>query len=182
VDYPLVWVVMGVSGSGKTTAGRLLSERLEGDFLEGDRRHPSANVRKMRDRVPLQDADRAQWLDNLERDIRSAIARGYETVLTCSALKIAYRQRLAQPGRVQLVWLQVSATELRRRLSQREDHYMRVELLQSQLDACEAIAPHEGAIVANGEGTPAAIVGEIWQAASAQFPTLNASWWERTVR
>lgn len=67
-DCPLVWIVIGVSGSGKTVVGRLLSERLECDFLEGDRRHPPSNIIKMHSGIPLQDEDRQQWLLELEDD------------------------------------------------------------------------------------------------------------------
>ena len=91
-DYPLVWIIMGVSGSGKTVIGRLLSERLECDFLEGDRRHPPSNIIKMLSQNPLQDEDRRQWLLEIEDDIGRAIDRSRETVITCSALKASYRK------------------------------------------------------------------------------------------
>jgi gluconokinase len=68
-NYPLAWIMMGVSGSGKTTIGRLFAEKLECDFLEGDRRHPLSNIRKMLSQQPLQDEDRRSWLLNLESDI-----------------------------------------------------------------------------------------------------------------
>ena len=84
-NCPLVWVIMGVSGSGKTVVGRLFSERLESDFLEGDWRHPRSNIIKMQSQIPLDDDDRHQWLLEIESDIQRAVAKNRETVLTCSA-------------------------------------------------------------------------------------------------
>ena len=140
-DYPLVWIIMGVAGSGKTVVGRLLSERLESDFLEGDRRHPFSNIVKMFSQIPLQDEDRHQWLLEIEDDIRRAIDRNREIVLTCSALKVSYRRQLTSPGRVQLVWLNVPTSELERRLIQRSNHYMKIEMLHNQIATFEPINP-----------------------------------------
>ena len=122
-SYPLVWIIMGVAGSGKTYVGRLLAERLESDFLEGDRRHPASNIIKMLSQTPLQDDDRRQWLLEIEADIRRSIERNRETVMTCSALKASYRKQLTSLGRVQLVWLDVPQQELKRRLAKRDHHY-----------------------------------------------------------
>lgn len=176
---PLVWIMMGVAGSGKTVAGRLLAQRLECDFLEGDRRHPVANILKMQAQQPLQDGDRRQWLLELEDDIRRAIGRHRETVITCSALKASYRQQLTAPGRVQLVWLNVPEAELARRLTQRDNHYMKPEMLRSQLAAFEAITPEENVITLNGLLPPHDIVDELLQKAIQLFPTLQNPWWER---
>jgi gluconokinase len=127
-DCPLAWVVMGVAGSGKTHIGRLLAERLECDFLEGDRRHPLSNIIKMQSQQPLNDADRHQWLLAMEEDIRRAVDRNREVVVSCSALKASYRTQLRSPGRVQLVWLDVPKLELERRLRNRVNHYMKPEI------------------------------------------------------
>ncbi|MEB3291945.1 MAG: gluconokinase, GntK/IdnK-type, partial [Synechococcales bacterium] len=142
-DFPLVWIVMGVAGSGKTVVGRLLSERLESDFLEGDRRHPAPNLVKMMSQIPLQDEDRHQWLLEIEDDIQRAIDRDREIVLTCSALKRSYRQQLTAPGRVQLLWLKVPTLELERRLIHRSNHYMKLEMLRSQIATFESISSEE---------------------------------------
>jgi gluconokinase len=177
-EYPLVWIVTGVAGSGKTVVGRLLSQQLECDFLEGDRRHPLPNIIKMQSHIPLQDSDRQQWLLAMEEDVRRAIALHRETVLTCSALKAAYRKQLMVLGRVQLVWLNVPEAELERRLNQRSNHYMKLEMLRSQIAAFEAIAPEETVITVNGLLSPIEIVNELLQA-SQQFPDREKPWWHR---
>lgn len=170
---------MGVSGSGKTVVGRLLSQRLECDFLEGDRRHPPDNIRKMLSQHPLQDEDRMQWLLAIEDDIRRAIDRNLETVITCSALKVSYRKQLTSPGRVQLVWLEVPTSELARRLSKRANHYMKSEMLNSQIAAFEPMTPEEKVITVNGALSPAQIVDELLLKSSRLFPGMKKQWWER---
>lgn len=176
---PLVWIVIGVAGSGKTMIGRLLSQQLECDFLEGDRRHPLPNILKMAAHIPLQDRDRQLWLLEMEADIRRAIALNRETVLTCSALKLAHRKQLTAPGRVQLVWLNVPEAELERRLSQRANHYMKLEMLRSQIAAFEPIQPEENAAIVDGRLSPVEIVNDVLNTATQQFPNLKKSWWQR---
>jgi gluconokinase len=180
-DCPLVWIVIGVAGSGKTVIGRLLAERLECDFLEGDRRHPLSNLEKMRSQIPLEDADRHQWLVALEADIGRATALKRETVMTCSSLKADYRQRLMAPGRVQLVWLDVPRSELERRLQQRENHYMKPEMLESQLAAFEAVGLEENVMTIDGLLSPAEIVSAVLDRATALFPEMSGDWWQRCV-
>ncbi len=180
-NYPLVWIMMGVSGSGKTIVGRLLSERLECDFLEGDRRHPLSNISKMFSQNPLQDEDRHQWLVEIENDIRCAITQNREIVMTCSALKTAYRQQLTSLGRVQLVWLNVPKSELEKRLFQRSNHYMKPEMLDSQLAAFEPIQPEENVMSINAVSTPDQIVDQLWKKAIQQFPSLTKPWWRRYI-
>ena len=177
---PLIWVIMGIAGSGKTAVGRLLAERLESDFLEGDRRHPLPNVLKMFSQRPLDDEDRHQWLLELEEDIRRAIAKNRETVLTCSALKVSYRKQLTALDRVQLVWLDVPKSELQRRLLRRSNHYMKPEMLASQLAAFEPIRPDETVITVDGRLVPAKIVDELLNQATWLFPDLEKPWWQRT--
>lgn len=181
-DCPLVWVIMGVAGAGKTVVGRLLSERLESDFLEGDRRHSSASIMKMQSQIPLEDNERYQWLLELEADIQQAIAKNRETVLTCSALKVAYRKQLTLFERVQLVWLNVPPADLERRLLRRENHYMKPEMLASQLAAFEPITPEENVITLDGRLLPAKIVDELLNQATWLFPDLEKPWWQRTGR
>ena len=176
---PLVWIVIGVAGSGKTAIGRLLSQQLECDFLEGDRRHPLPNILKMAARIPLQDRDRQVWLLAMQDDIQRAISLNRETVLTCSALKLSYRKQLTAPERVQLVWLNVPEAELERRLSQRANHYMKLEMLRSQIAVFEPMQPEENAIIVNGLLSPTEIVNDLLNTAIQLFPTLKQSWWQR---
>ncbi|MBE9070172.1 AAA family ATPase [Leptolyngbya cf. ectocarpi LEGE 11479] len=181
-DCPLVWVIMGVAGAGKTVVGRLLSERLESDFLEGDRRHSLSNIIKMQSRIALEDKDRHQWLLEIEDDMQQAIDKNRETVLTCSALKASYRKQLASFERVQLVWLNVPQADLERRLLRRANHYMKPEMLASQLAAFEPISPEENVITIDGRLLPAKIVDELLNQATWLFPDLEKPWWQRTGR
>lgn len=176
---PLAWVMMGVAGSGKTLMGRLLAARLDCDFLEGDRRHPIANIQKMALQTPLDELDRQQWLDAIATEIHGAIHDHRETVITCSALKYRHRQFLAAPGRVQLVWLEVPEQDLRRRLEQRHNHYMQTQMLDSQLAAFEAVQTTESILVVEGTGPPEDIVNQIWGQAVHKYPMLTQPWWQR---
>ena len=170
---------MGVAGSGKTLVGRLLAERLESDFLEGDRRHPLENVLKMQAQTPLDDTDRDRWLSEIQADIDRAVTKKRETVLTCSALKMAYRRRLTALDRVQLVWLDVPKAELQRRLTRRSDHYMKSDMLDSQLAAFEPIGFEENVLTIDGRLLPAKIVDELLSQATWLFPDLEKPWWQR---
>jgi gluconokinase len=180
-NHPLVWIIMGVAGSGKTVVGRLLSERLESDFLEGDRRHPAANIIKMLLQHPLQDENRHRWLLEIENDIRRAIDRNIETVLTCSALKAYYRRQLTAPGRVQIVWLNVPTSELERRLKHRLNHYMKFEMLASQIAAFESVSPDENIITVDGVLRPVEIVDELMRKVIQSFPCMQRPWWQRCI-
>ncbi|MEM1255575.1 MAG: gluconokinase, GntK/IdnK-type [Cyanobacteria bacterium P01_H01_bin.21] len=177
---PLIWVIMGVAGSGKTVVGRMLAERLESDFLEGDRRHPPSNILKMIAQQSLTDNDRHQWLQALEEDICRAVDRKRETVLTCSALKVSYRKQLTALGAVQLVWLDVPKVELQRRLIRRSNHYMKSDMLESQLADFEPIRSDENVIAIDGRLVPAKIVDELLNQATWLFPDLEKPWWQRT--
>lgn len=180
IDSPIVWIMIGVAGSGKTTIGRLLAKRLECDFLEGDRRHTAANIKKMVAQAPLNDGDRREWLDAIADDIRRAIELQRETVITCSALKQAHRQQLMALGAVQLVWLELSESHLRQRLTQRDNHYMQAELLASQLNTYEAIQTTESDVLTvDATQPPAWVVEQIWRQALASYPHLKQVWWQR---
>ncbi len=174
----LIWIVIGVSGSGKTTIGRLFAKWLECDFLEGDRRHSQANIIKMISQQPLQDEDRRQWLGEIEDDIRWAIDRNRETVMTCSALKQSYRQQISLK-RVQLVWIDVSAQVLTQRLKDRPHHFMVSSMLDSQIEAFQAISLSENIITVNGERPIDDVMQELRSKALERFPHLNNPWWER---
>ena len=104
----MVILLMGVTGSGKTTIGRALAESLKWQFADADDYHPPANVAKMRAGIPLDDADRAPWLAVLQAKIRDWLQAGNDTVLACSALKQAYRNELMISPAVMLVYLRGS--------------------------------------------------------------------------
>ncbi len=178
-NYPIVWIIIGVAGSGKTLIGRMLAAQLECDFLEGDRRHPPENIAKMQAQVPLTDADRAAWLQTMTAEIQRSVDRKCETVLTCSGLKRAYREQLRVSDRVQLVSIQVPESELKRRLAQRGEHYMKPEMLRSQLAAFEPIAPSENVMIVDGTLPPNAIVVAILAQAQQRFDGWDRPWWER---
>lgn len=158
-QHSRVIIVMGVSGSGKSTVGQRLAAELGWPFYEGDDFHPQVNVDKMRQGIPLTDADRAPWLAALRRSIDDVIAAGRSAVIACSALKQAYRDRLAGPHReVQFVYLKGSYALIRQRMLERQGHFMRAGLLASQFDTLEE--PTEALTVDIRQG-PSAIVDQI---------------------
>lgn len=151
-------VVMGVSGSGKSTVAAALAEVLGRPFAEGDEFHPASNVAKMSDGVPLTDADREPWLDRIREWMDARAAEGASTVVACSALRRSYRERLAAArGRVAFVQVDVPPDELRRRMRERE-HFMPVSLLDSQLATLEPVAGDEDGFLVDGSQTPDEIV------------------------
>lgn len=157
-----VVVVMGVSGSGKTTVAAMLAGALHCPFLEGDELHPPANVEKMRSGTPLSDADRLPWLCKIAEAIDDWRRRGESGVVTCSALKRAYRDILIGDRRdVTLVYLRGSRDLIQRRMAARHEHFMPVALLDSQFETLEEPAPDEDAIVVDVGGQPAEIVADI---------------------
>jgi gluconokinase len=143
----MVIVLMGVSGSGKTTVGVPLAQALGGEFVEGDDYHPPANVAKMRQGIPLDDADRRPWLEALSAEIGRWLAAGRTVVLACSALKRSYRTIL-RGGRagVRFVHLKGNPSLIRARLAERRGHYMPASLLDSQLATLEE--PQDAIVVA----------------------------------
>jgi gluconokinase len=132
------FIVMGVSGSGKSEVGSSLAKHLGWDFYDADDFHPPANVAKMAAGVPLNDADRAPWLVSLHGLISSSIKQNKPGVLACSALKERYRQQLlAGNDDVQLVYLKGSYELIWSRMSARKDHYMKPHMLRSQFETLE---------------------------------------------
>jgi gluconokinase len=134
----LLVVLMGVTGVGKTTVGKLLADQCEMTFYDADDYHPLANVEKMRAGIPLQDEDRWPWLDRLNGLLRMAQQRGDGVVLACSALKQSYRNRLTEGCRnVRFVLLSGNKALLQNRLAGRQGHYMNPVLLDSQFATLE---------------------------------------------
>ncbi len=138
---------MGVSGSGKTTIGSQLAQRLGWKFAEGDRFHPPENLAKMRSGQPLTDTDRAPWLAAIAEVIDGWITSGECGVITCSALKRDYRgQIVGDRGEVRLVYLEGSRELIAERLATRQDHFMPASLLDSQFATLEPPGPDENPI------------------------------------
>jgi gluconokinase len=159
---PRVIVVMGVSGIGKTTVGRALAQRLGFEYVEGDDYHPTANVEKMRQGIPLDDGDRAPWLAALASAIGEWIATDRGVVLSCSALKRDYRARLIRrPDRVRLVYLRGDRSQIARRIEARRDHFMPADLLDSQLATLEPPGEDERPIVVAVAGSPSEIAERV---------------------
>jgi gluconokinase len=157
-----VFVVMGVSGSGKSTVARLLAERLGCDLAEGDDLHPSQNIAKMAAGVPLTDADRSPWLARIAAWIADHTARGRDGVVTCSALKRRYRDLLrGSSDDVRFIYLQGTKDVIAQRLSTRHGHYMPASLLDSQLADLEPPAPDEPAITVDVGPPPSQLVTDI---------------------
>ena len=133
----MIVVLMGVCGCGKSTIGRMLADETGWPFLDADDFHPAANVAKMRAGTALTDEDRWPWLDRLAAEMAAINARGGHAVLACSALKQAYRDRLARGGDVRFVFLKGDRATIEPRLAARAGHYMPVSLLESQLATLE---------------------------------------------
>ena len=158
----MIMLLMGVSGCGKTTVGEQLAERLGWPYQEGDALHPPANVAKMAGGTPLTDADRLPWLAAVAAWIDARRAAGECGVVSCSALKRAYRQLLIgdRPD-VRLVYLQGSRDQLAERLAARTGHYMPADLLDSQLATLEEPTTAEQPLVVTIDRPVEAIVTAI---------------------
>jgi carbohydrate kinase (thermoresistant glucokinase family) len=153
-----VLVVMGVSGSGKTAAAEALVARLHWRFQEGDKLHPPANVEKMRSGVPLTDEDRWPWLDLIAAWIDARRAAGESAIITCSALKRAYRDRIiGARDSVRLVYLHGDRALLAARVAARHHEYMPASLLDSQLATLEPPGPDERPISLDVTPPPAVL-------------------------
>ena len=158
----MIVVLMGVSGSGKTTVGKALAQALGWTFLDADDYHPAANVEKMRRGIALNDDDRRPWLETLRGLIHEARRRSENVVLACSALKHDYQEYLQDydPKTVRFVYLRGSEELIRRRLAGRSGHFMNPALLHSQFETLE---PPEHARQVDVAAAPGEIVDRIRQ-------------------
>jgi carbohydrate kinase (thermoresistant glucokinase family) len=154
----MIIVVMGVSGTGKTTVGAMLAKELKCPFLEGDSLHSRKNIDKMSHGIPLTDADRAPWLAAIHARIVKAFESGLDLVVGCSALKQRYRRRLAEGVPITWVYLKGSPAVIRARLRHRSNHFMKADMLASQFKALEE--PSD-AIVVDISESPRTIVKHI---------------------
>lgn len=158
---------MGVAGSGKSTVGRLLAERLGWPFLDGDDFHPAASVEKMRQGIPLTDADRLPWLHHL----RELVSRSGSAVLACSALKESYRRILSGGDpRVRFIYLRADPALLAARLEKRTEHFFTRVLLESQIATLEE--PADAVVVDASQ--PAEALAEAVQAC-LRLPSKRSS-------
>jgi gluconokinase len=159
----MIVVLMGVTGSGKTTIGTLLAQRTGTVFADADDYHPAANKEKMHAGIPLNDDDRQPWLEILNGLLRSWYKSGEGGVLACSALKEKYRQTLANgipPNAITFVWLDGDKELLSERLAARHHEYMNPKLLDSQIATLE---PPKDALRVVNDCPPEQVVDEILQ-------------------
>ncbi len=153
-----IYIVMGVSGSGKTTVGTLLAKTLQLPFFDGDDYHPESNVKKMASGKALNDQDRKEWLETLNRLAREYTSMG--AVIACSALKESYRATLRKDVMEEMtfIYLKGSFSDINRRLQGRKGHYMPISLLKSQFETLE---PPKDAIEVSINQSPEDIVNSI---------------------
>ena len=158
----MIIVLMGVSGCGKTTIGTNLARYLNWEYQEGDALHPQTNIRKMSEGIPLNDDDRKPWIAKIADWIETRCIAGRDGVISCSALKEAYRQTIrGNQSDVQFVYLRGSRELLSDRLAYRKDHFMSPNLLESQLELLEEPSVDEQAMVVTIDFTPEKIVQKI---------------------
>jgi gluconokinase len=142
-NNPVVIIICGVTGAGKTTIGQLLAQELEWEFCDADDFHSAANISKLEVGVPLTDEDRQPWLDKLREFIEECLFAGKNAVLACSALKKAYRDRLRVSEGVKFVFLRGNRKRIVDQLRRRRGHFMNPALLSSQFKDLEEPQPSE---------------------------------------
>jgi gluconokinase len=160
----VIIVVMGVAGSGKTTIGQLLAARLHCTFVDADSLHSPANVEKMAHGIPLNDTDRAPWLEAVHDRIAESFERKEDLVVACSALKQKYRDTLARDVTIAWVYLKGSAELIGARMRARAHHYMKPAMLASQIADLEEPT---NAIVVDISNPPDAAVDQVLSALPA---------------
>jgi gluconokinase len=155
----MICILMGVSGAGKSTIGQLVGQHLGWQFYDGDRFHPPENIAKMSSGIPLDDRDRLPWLLALQNLIEKTRHDNTHAIIACSALKQSYRQ-LLQGEQQDILWvyLKGSYAQIWQRIQQRQNHYMKAEMLRSQLESLEE--PTD-AVVIEISSTPEAIAAQI---------------------
>lgn len=159
MSSPRIILILGVAGSGKTTIGRRLAAELGWPYHEADDFHSAANQDKMARGIPLDDHDRAPWLASIRAAIDDCLATGRSAVFTCSALKDQYRQVLmANTSAVSLVYLAGDPATIQARVNQRQGHYLKAGLVQSQFEALEVPA---NALTLDTRQPPEKLVAEI---------------------
>jgi gluconokinase len=154
----MIVIVMGVTGSGKTTVGQMLAQQMGWEFADADSFHSEKNIEKMRQGIALDDEDRAPWLASLRTAIVNWIAQKKSVVLACSALKKRYRAELQVGAEVKFVYLKGSRELIEERLRARHGHFAGDSILAGQFADLEE---PEGAIVVDVASSPERIVGEI---------------------
>jgi gluconokinase len=152
---PHAIIVMGVSGSGKSSIGEEMAKELRLPFMEGDSLHPASNVEKMSKGIPLTDEDRMPWLDRIGEVMKASLAKGESIIVSCSALKRIYRDRLrsAAGGNLFFVYLEGSKELLTDRMGHRTGHFMPVSLLESQLATLEVPTGEPGVVTVDIDDT-----------------------------
>jgi carbohydrate kinase (thermoresistant glucokinase family) len=171
---PTVLVLMGVSGSGKSTVAQELHRLLGWPFQEGDDLHPAANVEKMRSGRPLDDQDRLPWLEAVARWIDGQLEKHQPGIITCSNLKRAYRRiTIDERQGVTLVYLKGDEPMIRQRVRQRSHRYMPRSLLGSQFEALEEPGPDEHPVTVAVQGSVAETVLDVLQHLAGRGETLS---------
>jgi ribose 5-phosphate isomerase A len=173
---PPILVIMGVSGSGKSTIAEELAARLGWPFEEGDTLHPESNIAKMHAGIPLTDADRGPWLERVAAWIDGQRAKKQPGIITCSALKRAYRQIIiGDRPEVRLVYLRLGRDLIAEHLSGRQGHFMPAALLKSQIDTLEEPEPSEDPLTINAGAPPAQVADEIIRLLGASATVVRAA-------
>jgi gluconokinase len=158
-NHPQAVILMGVAGSGKTAVGMQVAQKLNWIFLDADNFHPPANIEKMKHGIPLNDEDRAPWLQRLHDELQHQMAEGHSVILACSALKESYRKVLRdEVSPPTFVYLDVDLQTIRDRLQHRTAHFFPKELMESQFAALEK---PKDAIIIDARKPLAAVVDQV---------------------